>query len=220
MNVAVRPGSRVQDGKLQGVEGHAGVTVRKGYQAHHRLDVHLDVVPTESPFWIPERPLNDLQQGILRERLQYDDQRSGEQRADHFEGGILRGSTDEYHRTRLDVRKKGILLGLVETMDLIHEQDRALALDDPTLLSDLDHPAQLREPAGDGREGLEVGLGMRGDQAGEQLSFLSSALSYFSAPRGPMFHYRIQNDQQFPHAGRQRDLLRLPGSAQALVERA
>src|SRR2546422_7664674 len=99
MNVAVRPGSRVQDGKLQGVEGHAGVPVRKGYQAHHRLDVHLDVVPTESPFWIPERPLNDLQQGILRERLQYDDQRSGEQRADHFEGGILRGSTDEYHRS-------------------------------------------------------------------------------------------------------------------------
>src|SRR3989442_14577613 len=55
---------------------------------------------------------------------------------------------------------------------------------------------------------------------GEQLSFLSSALSHFRAPRGPMFQHRIQNDQQFAHAGRQRDLLRLPGSAQALIEHA
>src|SRR5437879_12016104 len=56
------------------------------------------MVPTESPLCIPERPLNDLHQGILRERLQDDDQRSGEQRADHFEGGILRGGADEDHR--------------------------------------------------------------------------------------------------------------------------
>src|SRR5437773_5761527 len=125
------------------------------------------MVPAEPPFRIPERPLNDLRQGILRERLEDDDQRSGEQRADYFEGGILRGSTDEDHRTRLDVRQKGILLGLVETMDLIHEQDRALALDDSSLLSDLDYPAQFRKSAGDGREGLEVGFGMRGDHLGE-----------------------------------------------------
>src|SRR2546425_6229562 len=127
------------------------------------------MVPAEPPLGIPQRPLNDLRQGILRERLEDDDQRSGEQRADHFEGGILRGSTDEDHRARLDVRQKGILLGLVETMDLIHEQDRALALDDPTLLSDLDYPAQFRKSAGDGREGLEVGLGMRSEEHTSEL---------------------------------------------------
>ena len=167
MNSALRPGGRVQNGKLQDVEGYAAVPVRERHQAHHRLDVHLDTVPAEAPLGVPQRPLDDPEQSIFRERLQDDDQRPGEQWADHFEGRILRGGTDKYHRARLDVRQKGVLLGLVEAMDFIHEQDRALALDDSTLLGGLDQPAQFRNPAGDGREGLEVGLGMRGNQAGE-----------------------------------------------------
>jgi len=64
----------VQDGELQGVEGHAGVPVRKGHKAHHRLDVHLDTVPAKPPLRVPERPLDDLQQGIFRKRLEDDDQ--------------------------------------------------------------------------------------------------------------------------------------------------
>src|SRR5437867_11606806 len=75
MNEAIGPGGRVEDGKLEGVEGHAAVPVRKGHQAHRRLDVHLDTVPTEPPLGVAQGPLDNPAQGIFRERLEDDDQR-------------------------------------------------------------------------------------------------------------------------------------------------
>ena len=65
------------------------------------------------------------------------------------------------------MRKKGVLLGLVEPMDLIHEQNGPLPLDRAPLLGELDDPPQFGKPARSSREGLELGLGMRGDQARE-----------------------------------------------------
>src|SRR2546429_7889883 len=111
MNEAIRPGGRVQDGKLQGIESHTAVSVRKGRQAHHRLDVHLDVVPTETPLGVPQGSLDNPEQGIFRERLEDDDQGPGEQRADHFEGRILRWGTHEAARARLAVWEQGYLPG-------------------------------------------------------------------------------------------------------------
>src|SRR2546426_1102810 len=63
MNEAISPGGRVQDGKLQGIEGHAAVSVRKGHQTHHRLDVHLDVVPTETPLGVLQGSLDNPEKG-------------------------------------------------------------------------------------------------------------------------------------------------------------
>lgn len=37
-------------------------------------------------------------------------------------------------------------------------------------------------------------------------------------PRRPVFQHGIEDDQQFPHARGQRQLLRLPGLTQALIE--
>ena len=48
---------------------------------------------------------------------------------------------------------------------------------------------------------------------------LSSTLNQFCAPEGPMFEHRIQDNQQFPHAGRQGDLLCLASRTEALIER-
>src|SRR5437867_11239790 len=101
MNEAISPGGRVQDGKLQGIEGHAAVSVRKGHQTHHRLDVHLDVVPTETPLGVLQGSLDNPEQGIFRERLAADDKGPGEERAEHYEGRTLRSSTDEDDRARL-----------------------------------------------------------------------------------------------------------------------
>src|SRR5690606_42156775 len=40
-----------------------------------------------------------------------------------LEAGVLRRRPDEGEEPGLDVRQQGILLGLVEAMDLVHEQD-------------------------------------------------------------------------------------------------
>ena len=39
-------------------------------------------------------------------------------------------------------------------------------------------------------------------------------------PRPPILQHRIENREQLPHAGGQRQLLRFPRLAQALIERA
>ena len=48
---------------------------------------------------------------------------------------------------------------------------------------------------------------------------LSSTRNQFRAPWGPIFEHRIQNHQQFPHAGRQGDLLCLARRTEALIAR-
>ena len=54
--------------------------------------------------------------------------RPGQQRRIHLEGRVLGGRADQDDVARLDAREEGILLGLVEPVDLVEEQDRALPL--------------------------------------------------------------------------------------------
>src|SRR5437867_8469658 len=46
-------------------------------------------------------------------------------RAVHLERGVLGRGADEDDRPRLDVGEEGVLLGAVESMDLVDEEDRA-----------------------------------------------------------------------------------------------
>src|SRR5512137_553790 len=47
---------------------------------------------------------------------------------------------------------------------------------------------------------------------------MSSMLHCIHLPRSPMFHHRIEDGQEFTHAGREDHLLGLPSVTQALVE--
>src|SRR5699024_8497413 len=49
------------------------------------------------------------------------------QRRNHLERRILSGGADQDDVPPLDVREKGVLLRLVEPVNLVHEKDRALA---------------------------------------------------------------------------------------------
>src|SRR3970282_2595227 len=46
---------------------------------------------------------------------------------DHFKGRIFRGGSDQNDVAALDMRQKGILLGFVETVDFVHENNGAAA---------------------------------------------------------------------------------------------
>src|SRR5260370_1912170 len=52
---------------------------------------------------------------------------AGEQRGDDFERRILSGRADKDDVAGFDVRKKGVLLGFVETVDFVDEDDGAMA---------------------------------------------------------------------------------------------
>ena len=61
------------------------------------------------------------------ERLQGVDAAAGEQRGVEFEGGVLGGGADQADGAALDVGQEGVLLRLVEAMDLVDEEDGARA---------------------------------------------------------------------------------------------
>ena len=64
----------------------------------------------------------------LGERLEDVDAAAREQRGDEFEGRILGGGADQADVAALDVGQEGVLLRLVEAMDLVDEDDGARAV--------------------------------------------------------------------------------------------
>src|SRR5258708_24914058 len=67
---------------------------------------------------------DDLRGGVGFEDV---DLGAGEKRGDDLERGIFGGSADEENVAGLDVRKEGVLLGFVEAVDFVDEDDGAEA---------------------------------------------------------------------------------------------
>ena len=94
------------------------------------------------------------------------DAAAGEQRGVDLEGGVLGGGADEADGAAFDVGQEGVLLGLVEAMDLVDEEDGARA--EAGGLFGLDHDLlDLLDAGEDGGELDEAGLGALGDDLGE-----------------------------------------------------
>ena len=68
-----------------------------------------------------------LPQVVRVERLEPEQRRAAEQRGGQREVGVLGGGADEDEQAVLDVREQRVLLGLVEAVHLVEEEDRALA---------------------------------------------------------------------------------------------
>ena len=94
------------------------------------------------------------------------DAAAGEQRGDDFEAGVFGGGADEADAAALDVGEEGVLLGLVEAVDLVDEEDGAGAVGGG--LFGVDHDLlDLFDAGEDGGELDEGGRGEVGDDLGE-----------------------------------------------------
>ena len=95
---------------------------------------------------------------VFGEGVEGVDAAAGEQRGDDFEGGVLGGGSDEADRAVLDVGQEGVLLGLVEAVDLIDEEDGAGA--ESRRFFGVDHDLlDLLDAGEDGGELDEAGAG-------------------------------------------------------------
>ncbi len=114
-----------------------------------------------------QRSENDLTDMLLPKWLQDIDLNSGEQLRRQLKARILRRGPDEGDHPLLHPRQKGVLLGLVEAVDLVTEEDRPPALQPLPLLglgNDLPNPGH---PRGHGAERLEMPIGVGRNQVGE-----------------------------------------------------
>ena len=155
----------VEDHHLQGGQGGPGIPVGKGGDGlqHGRFHCHL-LVP-KAPR-VGEGPLEQDHQVLLGQGLEDEHFAPGEQRTVDLKGGILRGGPDEKDAPFLHKGEKGVLLGLVEAVDLVHEDDGPFP-ELPVALGLLHHRADLLDPAGDGGKVDEFRLCGVGDDPGQ-----------------------------------------------------
>src|SRR5207237_5002176 len=76
---------------------------------------------------VRQRALEEDLQIRLFQRPQREYPAAREERGDHLEAGVLGGGADQRHRPALNVREQRVLLRLVEAVDLVDEEQRALA---------------------------------------------------------------------------------------------
>ena len=118
----------------------------------------------QSPLGIAQRPPQDLLDLRGLQRPQLVDLAAREQRRVDLEVGVLGGRPDQRQQPFLDRRQQRVLLGLVEAVDLVEEEDRRPARALPALAGALDHRADLGFAGVDRRLLLERPLGPgRGD---------------------------------------------------------
>ncbi len=121
----------------------------------------------QSPLGVLDRPPDDGPDIVVRERLEAPDPHPREEGAVHLEVRVLRRRPDEGDRAVLDVGEEGVLLGLVEAMDLVEEEDGPGAVQSRSLLGAGDDRPDVGDSAHDRRQRLEVGPDRGGEEAGE-----------------------------------------------------
>ena len=112
----------VDDDHLEGVEGGSCITVCVGcdHVDHLIADLDLPVAEPVRAFDCPVNQIGDITdiQGIEHKYLA-----AGKKRGVDLKGGVFRGGADQNDGPPFHIGEKGILLGFVEAVNLIHEQD-------------------------------------------------------------------------------------------------
>ena len=106
---------------------------------------------------------DDLRGGVGFENIDF---RAGEKRGDDFERGIFGCGANEEDVAGFDVREEGVLLGFVEAVDFVDEDDGAQA--GAGFFFGFGHDFfYFLDAAGDSAEGDEFAFGEAGDKARE-----------------------------------------------------
>ncbi len=151
------------DGQFQRIEDAAGVAVGHVHQMGQGVIVNLHVELAVPAFGIRQRLARDGEEVILGQRLELEDAGAADQRLVDLEIGVLGGGADEDHGAVFHPRQQRVLLRLVEPMNLIHEQDGALAELTAPLLRGRDSRADIGHAGQHRVDGDEVGACGVGD---------------------------------------------------------
>lgn len=160
-----RRGGRAH-GDLKGREGVASVAVADFGEELPCVGGERDGDVAIAAFPVRQRPVQQHARLVGREGLQLEDERTARERRVDEHRRIVRGGADEDDRAVLDVREQDILLGLVEAVDLVDEEDRAGSAEfGARAVADL---ADLRDVRDDARTAHEVPARRLRDDLGER----------------------------------------------------
>ena len=131
---------------LDHVQQIAAIAVGELDQARTRLGIERQLVPDRSLGACDQRLEGLVVQPIEHQHLTARHERAGER-----EGRVLGGRADQGDRAVLDLGQQPVLLGAIEAVDLVDEQERGLAGAPPRLRL-LVHLAQVGHPGHHRRE--------------------------------------------------------------------
>src|SRR5215212_2096873 len=84
---------------------------------------HLDQPFLRLIIKLKSGPIDDRGDIGVGEFIEHENPHAREKRRDHLETWVLGSRPDQHELSALDIWKKKVLLGLVETMDLVKKQD-------------------------------------------------------------------------------------------------
>ena len=156
-----------QGGRLQRVEGVPGVAVGPVDQVGQGVVVKGQAPAAEAPLGVGQGPGDDQLEVAGAQRLQPEQQRAAHQGRVHGEERVLGGRPDQHHRAVLDPGQQGVLLALVEAVDLVDEQDAPAPQGAEPLAGRGQQRPHVLDPGAGRRQLLEMGPGGLGDDVGQ-----------------------------------------------------
>ncbi len=160
-------------GTLEDVEALPRVAARQVDEVvegvRRERDAALGTEPArEAALLVLERPAHDRRDLVVGQRLEPPDPEARQQGGVHLEVGVLGRRADQRDRAVLDVRQQRVLLGLVEAVDLVDEQDRTPGFEREPVLRLGDGGPDLGHPGHDRGHRAELGADGVREQAGER----------------------------------------------------
>ena len=129
--------------------------------------VELNVEHAVAAFFVGEGAADDPPDRLFVQRLESEDLRPADQGGVDGEEGVFRRGPDERDDALLDVAEQHVLLGLVEAVDLVEEEDRAPAVVFEPAASVVEDVADVLDAHGRGVAPLKGLVGGSGDDLGE-----------------------------------------------------
>ena len=128
---------------LQGREGPAGVAVAGFGEELQGVVVQPHLVLAQAAAGVGRRAAQQRLDVVVAQRLELEDAAAADQGAVDGEERVLGRRPDEDHFALLHARQEHVLLGLVEAVDLVDEQQRPLAVGRQAVVGGGEHLAEF-----------------------------------------------------------------------------
>ena len=112
----------VFDGQFEGVQRDAGIAIGMMGDGGQRRFVGGDMQGRKGLRMV-QRAIEQLHDFGIRQGFEDEDAAAREQRAVDFKGGVFRGRANQDDAAFFDVGQEGVLLGFVEAVDFVDEDD-------------------------------------------------------------------------------------------------
>ena len=154
-------------GDFESGQGAAGVAVAGFGPVVERVLVELDVELAVAAFGVFERVSHHALDGVFVQRFEAEDLGAADQGGIDSEEGVFCRGADEGDDALLDVAEEHVLLGLVEAVDFVEEEDGAPAVVFEPASCVVEHVADVLDADGGGIAPFEGLVGGLGDDLGE-----------------------------------------------------